>query len=178
MKKWMIVCVAMLISGCNSQKDSIPVSGVIEHSLATTIVDATGKGIGSAELTETESGVRIHLLLKGLTPGVKAVHFHEVGKCENPKFTTSGSHVNPAKKQHGFENPKGFHAGDLPNLTVNENGEVDLEITSPHVTLEKGKSNSLLDDDGSALVIHEKADDYVTDPSGNSGDRIACGVLK
>ncbi|WP_342542882.1 superoxide dismutase family protein [Paenisporosarcina sp. FSL H8-0542] len=178
MKKWMIVCVAILISGCIPQNDSIPVSGVIEHSLATTIVDATGKGIGSAELTETESGVRIHLMLKGLTPGVKAVHFHEVGKCEYPKFTTSGSHVNPAKKQHGFENPKGFHAGDLPNLTVNENGEVDLEITSPHVTLEKGKSNSLLDDDGSALVIHEKADDYVTDPSGNSGDRIACGVLK
>ena len=82
------------------------------------------------------------------------------------------------KKQHGFDNPKGFHSGDLPNLTVDKDGEVDLEITSPHVTLEKGMANSLLDEDGSALVIHEKADDYKTDPSGNSGDRIACGVIK
>ncbi|MGB3259598.1 superoxide dismutase family protein [Paenisporosarcina sp.] len=178
MKKWIIACAAILVTGCSQQNVSIPVSGVIEHSLATTIVDATGKGIGTAELTETEAGVRIHLLLKGMTPGVKAIHFHEVGKCEYPKFTTAGSHVNPTNKQHGFDNPKGYHYGDLPNLTVGENGEVDLEITSPHVTLEKGKSNSLLDADGSALVIHEKADDYKTDPSGNSGDRIACGVLK
>ena len=178
MKKWIIVCSILLVTGCSQQNEMIPVSGEIEHTLSTTVVDSTGKNIGTAELTETESGVRVRLLLKGLEAGKKAIHFHEVGKCDPPKFTTSGSHVNPAKKQHGFDNPKGYHAGDLPNLKVNEDGVVDLEITTPNVTLKKGEPNSLLDEDGSTLIIHEKEDDYVTDPSGNSGDRIACGIIK
>jgi superoxide dismutase, Cu-Zn family len=182
MKKWMIVCSALLVTvtvtGCSQQKEMMPVSGAIDHSLVTNVVDSKGTGIGSAELTETTAGVRVRLELKGLEPGEKAIHFHEVGKCDPPDFTTSGSHVNPAKKQHGFDNPKGYHAGDLPNLKVNKDGIVDLEITTPNVTLEKGKSNSLLDEDGSAIIIHEKKDDYVTDPSGNSGNRIACGIIK
>lgn len=178
MKKWMITCVLLLVSGCSQQTEMMPVSGVIEHSLATTIVNSAGKVIGSAELTETATGVRVRLLLKDLEPGEKAIHFHEVGLCEKPKFTTAGGHVNPSKKQHGFDNPKGYHAGDLPNLHVNKDGQVDLEITTPLVTLQKGKANSLLDEDGSAIIIHEKADDYETDPSGNSGDRIACGVIQ
>lgn len=179
MRKWMIVFVlVLLVSGCSQQKELMPVSGAIEHTLVTTVVDSTGKDIGVAELTETDTGVRIRLQLKGLEPGEKAIHFHEVGKCDPPQFTTAGGHVNPAKKQHGFDNPKGYHAGDLPNLKVNKKGEVDLEITTPNVTLEKGTTKSLLDEDGSALIIHVKADDYVTDPSGNSGDRIACGIIK
>jgi len=179
-KKWMIICVMLMVTvtGCSQQKELFPVSSQIKSSLKTTVVDSTGKGIGTAELTETDTGVRILLLLKGLEPGEKAIHFHEVGKCEHPKFVTAGSHFNPTKKQHGFYNPKGHHSGDLPNLKVKKDGEVDLEITTPNVTLEKGKPNSLLDEDGSSLVIHNNADDYVTDPSGNSGDRIACGVLK
>lgn len=179
MKKWLIVCGLLLVTGCTQQKEMvIPVSGTIEHKLTTTVVDSKGNSIGAAELTETDSGVRIRLQLKGLEPGVKAIHFHEVGKCDPPQFTTAGGHVNPAKKQHGFDNPKGYHAGDLPNLKVNKKGVVDLEITTPNVTLEKGKAKSLLDEDGSALIIHEKEDDYVTDPSGNSGDRIACAIIK
>lgn len=178
MKNLIMVCVLLIVTGCSQQKEMIPVSGVIEQSLATTVVDSTGKGIGTAELTETDTGVRIRLQLKGLETGKKAIHFHEVGKCDPPMFTTAGSHVNPAKKQHGFDNPKGYHAGDLPNLIVNKKGIIDLEITTPNVTLERGKSNSLLDKDGSALIIHEKEDDYVTDPTGNSGDRIACGIIK
>ena len=177
-KKWMLVCIVIVLSGCSQQKEFLPVSGEIENSFATTILSATGKTLGTAELTETDAGVRVRLLLKGLEPGERAIHFHEVGKCEQPDFTSSGSHVNPTDKQHGFDNPKGYHSGDLPNLKVTENGEVDVEITTPLLTLERGKSNSLLDEDGSALVIHEKADDYVTDPSGNSGSRIACGVIK
>lgn len=177
-KKWMmIVCVMLMVTGCSQQKELFPVSGQVEYSLKTTIVDSTGKGIGTAELTETDTGVRILLQIKGLEQGEKAIHFHEVGKCEYPDFKTAGSHLNPTKKQHGFYNPKGYHAGDLPNLKVKKDGEVDLEITTPNVTLEKGKPNSLLDKDGSSLIIHENADDYVTDPSGNSGDRIACGVI-
>ena len=85
--------------------------------------------------------------------------------------------MNPSGKQHGFDNPKGYHAGDLPNLNVSKDGTVDLEIITPNVTLEKGRKNSLLDEDGSALIIHAGPDDYVTDPSGNSGDRIACGII-
>jgi len=178
MRKWIIGSVLIVLSGCSQQNDLLPVSGEIENSLATTIVSSTGKTLGSAELTETNTGVRIRLLLNGLEPGDKAIHFHGVGKCEQPSFESAGSHVNPTKKQHGFDNPKGYHAGDLPNLKVSKEGKVDLEITTPMVTLEKGKSNSLLDKDGSAIVIHEKADDYVTDPSGNSGERIACGVIQ
>ena len=179
MKKWLIVCGLILVTGCTQQKEMvIPVSGTIEHKLTTTVMDSKGNSIGAAELTETDSGVRIRLQLKGLEPGVKAIHFHEVGKCDPPQFTTAGGHVNPAKKLHGFDNPKGYHAGDLPNLKVNNKGVVDLEITTPNVTLEKGKAKSLLDEDGSALIIHEKEDDYVTDPSGNSGDRIACAIIK
>ena len=180
MKKWMLVCIVIVLCGCSPQQanELLPVSGEIENSLATSIVNSTGKVLGTAELTETDKGIRIHLLLNGLEPGDKAIHFHEVGKCDQPDFESSGSHVNPTKKQHGFDNPKGYHGGDLPNLSVSEEGKVDLEITTPMLTLEKGKANSLLDKDGSALVIHEKADDYVTDPAGNSGKRIACGVIK
>lgn len=177
MKNLMLIGVIFFVAGC-SQKDLVlPVNGDIDHKLATSILDANGKGIGTAELTETTSGVKIRIVLSGLKPGKKAIHFHEVGKCEPPNFTTAGSHLNPSKKEHGFDNPKGYHAGDLPNLTVSKDGSVDLEIISPNVTLEKGKKNSLIDEDGSALIIHEGPDDYVTDPSGNSGDRIACGII-
>ncbi|WP_019412569.1 superoxide dismutase family protein [Paenisporosarcina sp. TG20] len=178
MKNWIIVCILLLVTGCSQQTELIPVSAEIENSLATKVVDSTGNEIGTAELTETEAGVRIRLLLQGLSPGEKAIHIHEVGSCDKPDFKTAGSHFNPTNKQHGFEDPKGYHAGDLPNLKVTKEGEVDLEITSPSVTLTKGKPNSLLDKDGSSLIIHENADDYITDPSGNSGDRIACAVIK
>lgn len=177
MKNWMLIGFILLMAGCSQQNMMIPVSGEIEHKLATSIVNSDGKGIGTAELTETKSGVKIRLVLEGLEPGKKAIHFHEVGKCEPPKFTTAGAHINPSGKEHGFDNPKGYHAGDLPNLNVSKDGTVDLEIITPNVTLEKGRKNSLLDEDGSALIIHVGPDDYVTDPSGNSGDRIACGII-
>lgn len=155
-----------------------PVSGEIQHKLATLIVNSEGKEIGTAELTETKKGVKIRLILSGLEPGEKAVHFHEIGKCDSPNFTTAGVHFNPSDKEHGFDNPKGYHAGDLPNLVILKDGTVDVEIVTSNVTLEKGQKNSLLDEDGSALVIHAGPDDYITDPSGNSGDRIACGIIK
>ena len=108
----------------------------------------------------------MHILLKaeGLTPGVKAMHFHENASCVKPTFESAGAHVNPTGKEHGFENPKGYHLGDLPNIEVGEDGTVELETVSPAVVLAAGKSNSLLDADGSALIIHENADDYKTDP--------------
>lgn len=122
--------------------------------------------------------MHIHLEAEKLAPGKHGIHFHNVGKCDTPDFKTAGDHFNPTSKQHGFNNPKGYHSGDLPNINVNEDGKVDADITSAHVTLLRGKPNSLLKEGGTAIVIHEKEDDYMTDPSGNSGNRIACGVIK
>ena len=141
------------------------------------LINTEGKEIGQATLTENPKGVHILLKAEGLTPGVKAIHFHETASCEKPEFTTAGAHVNPTHKEHGFQNPKGYHLGDLPNIEVDENGKVELETVSPAVVLTAGKDNSLLDADGSSIIIHENADDYKTDPSGNSGKRIVCGEI-
>ncbi|WP_027094233.1 superoxide dismutase family protein [Cohnella thermotolerans] len=142
------------------------------------IVNSKGKEVGTAVITPKGNGVQLHLEAKNLPPGIHGIHFHETGKCEPPAFKSAGEHFNPGHKQHGFNNPKGFHAGDLPNIQVKDDGTVVADIASNQVTLAKGAPNSLLKSDGTAIVIHEKADDYVTDPSGNSGNRIACGVIR
>lgn len=137
--------------------------------------DTAGKKVGEAKLEQTRDGVRIIATFTGLPPGTRAFHIHEVGKCEAP-FETAGKHFNPEGKQHGMENPAGPHAGDLPNIQVPQNGRVKVEALARGVSLEGGTGN-LLDADGSALVVHAKADDNKTDPAGNAGDRIACGVI-
>ncbi len=139
--------------------------------------DAQGKEIGSANLTQTPRGVLIIVSVKGLPPGEHAFHVHAVGKCE-PPFTSAGGHFNPDHKKHGFMSPEGAHAGDMPNLHIPQNGDLTIEVLNAAVTLEKGKPNSLFDEDGSALVIHAGTDDYKTDPTGDAGGRIACGVVK
>lgn len=141
------------------------------------LTNTSGKKVGEATLSEAKNGVHIKLTAQGLSPGRHGFHIHEIGKCEVPDFKTAGAHFNPFKREHGLKNTKGPHAGDLPNLEVAPNGKVDTEIFASLVTLQEGKPNSLLDMDGSALVIHDKVDDYTTDPSGNSGDRIVCGVI-
>src|SRR5207237_5743237 len=113
----------------------------------------------------------------GLEAGTKGVHIHEVGRCDPPSFQSAGAHLNPAKAEHGTSNPRGPHAGDLPNLTVETGGRGHLETTAPRVSLEKKGAILLIDADGSAVVVHERADDMRTDPDGNSGARIACGVV-
>ncbi|MFJ7828086.1 superoxide dismutase family protein [Psychrobacillus sp. NPDC096623] len=176
MKKQIIIpllIAATALGGCNfpsadaNLKDSVQVS----------LLNTEGKEVGQATLSEHSKGVHIFLKAEGLTPGVKAIHFHEKASCEKPTFESAGAHFNPTHKEHGFENPKGYHLGDLPNIEVGEDGKVELETVSPAVVLAGGKSNSLLDADGSAIIIHEKADDYKTDPSGNSGARIVCGAI-
>ncbi|WP_438350534.1 superoxide dismutase family protein [Paenibacillus sp. FA6] len=144
----------------------------------TNIINTKGEKIGSAVITQQADSVQLHIEAKNLTPGEHGVHFHEIGKCEVPDFKSAGAHLNPELKQHGFNNPKGFHAGDLLNIKVKEDGTVTADLESKTVTLIKGVSNSLLKPGGSAIVIHEKADDYVTDPSGNSGNRIACAAIQ
>jgi Cu-Zn family superoxide dismutase len=138
--------------------------------------DLNGKAIGDVDLTQTPAGVLIRLSVKGLTPGEHAFHVHAVGKCEAP-FESAGPHFNPGSHKHGMMSGEG-HAGDMPNLHVPQSGELSVEVLNPAITLVKGKPNSLFDSDGSSLVIHAKADDYKSDPAGNSGDRIACGVIQ
>jgi Cu-Zn family superoxide dismutase len=142
----------------------------------TQLKDSSGKAVGDVDLVQTPAGVLIKLQIKGLSPGEHAFHVHAVGKCEAP-FESAGPHFNPANHKHGIMSGEG-HAGDMPNLHVPQSGELSVEIVNSAVSLEKGKPNSVFDNDGSALVIHAKADDYKSDPAGNAGDRIACGVIQ
>ncbi|QNG58366.1 superoxide dismutase family protein [Bacillus sp. PAMC26568] len=175
-----IIGVSLSLSACQAstgEQESLPVNEKAVAPINVEMVNSEGAKIGTATLTEASVGVNIRLKAEGLEPGKKAIHIHETGKCEKPSFESAGAHFNPSKKQHGFDNPKGFHAGDLPNIEIDENGKVDIELHSAEVTLQQGKKNSLLDEDGSAIIIHEKEDDYKTDPAGNAGGRIACGAI-
>jgi Cu-Zn family superoxide dismutase len=141
------------------------------------IINGKGSKVGTAKLSQTAQGVKISVDVAGLTPGKHGIHIHQTGVCEAPDFKTAGEHFNPEGKKHGFENPEGPHAGDLPNLEVGSDGRGKAEFVDAKVTLEKDKANSLLKPGGTSLVIHEKVDDYKTDPAGNSGGRIACGAI-
>jgi superoxide dismutase, Cu-Zn family len=135
-----------------------------------------GKEVGSVNLTQTTQGVLINAALKGLPPGEHAFHVHAVGKCE-PPFTSAGGHFNPAARKHGMMSPEGQHAGDMPNLHIPQSGDLTVEVLNTAITLAKGKPNSVYDADGSAIIVHAGSDDYKTDPTGEAGGRIVCGVI-
>ena len=140
------------------------------------LLDGAGKAIGQVEMSEDANGVTLKVTAAGLPAGTHGVHLHEKGMCEGPKFESAGAHWNPAGKQHGRDNPMGAHLGDLANMEAADGAEASSTYLVTGVTM-GGTQNALADADGTSLVVHAKADDYKTDPSGNSGDRIACAVI-
>lgn len=182
MNKWIVTSVmtSVLALGAGAalaQQPAGQASGAEGASAKASFVDIKGETVGSARLTQMPKGVLIEIDVKGLSPGEHGFHIHEAGKCETAaKFSTAGGHFSGGH-DHGFHAAKGPHAGDLPNLIVPESGVVKQQIFTNGVTLSSG-ATSLFDDNGSALVIHAKADDYRSQPAGDSGDRIACAVIE
>ena len=163
MKKTILLA-ALLCAGCNKVQVAAP------NTLYAELANDQGEVIGGVSFIEAEKGVNLHVELRDVTPGEHGIHIHNVGKCERPTFESAGPHYNPAGNEHGIDNPHGPHAGDLPNITVDDKGKADFEFTATSFTLKEIT--------GRSIVLHEFPDDYKTDPAGNSGARIACGVIK
>lgn len=197
MKRWMVYTVLFIVLlalvACSSEgseesdngEENPSLSGN-EHEgntkdqivpLAITLKNNKGEKIGTADLEQQFEGVKITLTASNLTPGEHGFHIHEKGTCKEPDFKSAGGHFNPTDASHGTNHDKGPHAGDLPNLNVNDDGMVQEEILAEQVTLKSGEENSLISKQGTALVIHEGEDDKTSQPSGDAGKRVACGVI-
>lgn len=169
-RKAPLMMLPLLLAACAS------VGNAPSGPLATaTIASREGKPVGSAELFAAGEGASLKVELAGIAPGVHGVHLHAIGACVAPDFKSAGGHLNPDGKQHGMENPMGHHLGDLPNIVVGADG-----VGAASVELDDARAGILekmFDEDGTAVVVHAGPDDYRTDPSGNSGGRVACGVF-
>src|SRR5262245_43526935 len=172
MKRVLLVCSISIVLGA-----SLLVIGNAQKEVTVDIKNAQGESLGTAKISPASHGVRIMLDLKNLSAGEHAIHFHPVAKCEGPAFETAGPHFNPDNKKHGLKNPMGPHDGDMNNFKVATDGTAHVTVDNPRVSLDDNVANSLFAGGGTSLVIHAKADDMKTDPSGASGDRIACGVI-
>ena len=166
------------LAGCMTNDGATPMDDGAPMAAATAdIRDSAGRSVGTATASQSGDSIRINVQGTSLSQGAHGAHIHMVGSCVAPAFTSAGDHWNPTAQQHGKDNPQGMHMGDLPNILIGTTGQGTLEYTIPGAWL-TGGTMPLLDGDGAAIVIHAGADDYRTDPSGNSGARIACGVFR
>ncbi|MFY4775451.1 superoxide dismutase family protein [Metabacillus sp. RGM 3146] len=163
-----IACIAAVLGGCSTTSPT---------RMSTEMFNTDGDSLGTITMSEQPEGVKFVVMLEGLPAGEYGLHVHEKPLCEAPDFKTAGEHYNPDKKDHGLLNPKGAHLGDLQNLVADDKGMIQAEIFGPKMTLKKGSKNTLLFKGGTSLIINEKKDDGMTQPAGNSGPRIACGVI-
>ena len=161
-------------------EEETPVAPAPEPLTATaTLTTADGVEIGTATFTQVGSQTTASFHLVGVSPaGTHAIHVHENGECTPPDFTSAGGHFNPNGKKHGIMAKDGHHAGDMPNLHIPASGTLQVEVVNSAITLEKGKPNSVFGPDGTALIIHAAKDDYKSDPTGEAGGRVACGVIQ
>lgn len=197
MKKYLalisMIIIFMMLVACQNDRDEMePELNALEEEnktvevnketndmeLTINLIDREGIDIGTARLTEEADGVQIHLTAHQLPEGLHGFHIHEKGLCETPNFESAGGHFNPDGKNHGFDDLEGPHAGDMENIEVLADGTVDVKVLNDRVTLKKGEANSIFHDEGTTLIIHKDPDDYVSQPAGNAGDRIACGVIQ
>ncbi len=154
-----------------------PDSGEAVQRASATLQNGAQGPAGSVALTQTPSGVLLTVTLSDLPRGAHGFHIHETGSCE-PDFSAAGGHFAPGDHAHGLKVKEGAHAGDMPNIHIGDDGKLKIEILNPDISLKQGENGYLFDKDGSAIVIHSGADDYTSQPSGDAGDRIACGVIK
>jgi len=171
MRNTIVVIAALLaIFAVAAAKSSAPKPVTVK------LQNGQGKDVGAATLSQAAHGVSIKLNVHDLPAGDHGIHIHQTAKCEGPDFKSAGAHLNPDSKKHGLQSPDGPHAGDIPNFVADVKGKSKATVVAPNVTM-GDDAHSIFAGGGTALVIHAKADDGKTDPSGNSGDRIACGVI-
>lgn len=164
-------CATVVVPATPATSTAIPAG----PNVAALVRDSAGRELGTLTVVETANGLTTVGTLRGLPPGAHGIHIHMVGQCDGPAFASAGAHWNPTSRMHGFDNPQGPHMGDMRNIMVGADSIATVNTTTPGGTL-RG-TTGVLDTDGASVVVHAAADDYATDPSGNSGARIACGVL-